>query len=116
MVAAEFDTGTISEALVSHSPGKNIVGYRELMSFPDFVKLWGTTLNVPTRIEYGEIGLPDEMKAEITDVFAAAEELGYWVYADKGVIHPKDLGLTSKELGTVEGWIKAHDWTQILNQ
>ena len=104
------------KALLDAPAGKQVIAYRELLSMPDFVALWGKTLGVETKlVRRLQPGVPEELSLELEETFAAAEEVGYWGHADKSVIHPKDLGLTRRELGTVEQWIKTRDWSTVLS-
>lgn len=112
-VAAEQDTGTITKALVELSAGKNVIAYRELMYFKDYVQLWSEIVGVPAAIEYGELPAPDDLRRELEETWGWAGEFGYWAYDDKSVIHPKDLEVTLS-LGTVEEWIKGQDWSSVV--
>lgn len=112
-VDAQHDTGVITAALVSQPAGKNVIGIREYVQFNDFLKLLEKHLGIKTRVNTGGIALPDELKEEIEQTFKAVDEFGY-TGGDPSVIEPKDLGLTSKELGTVEGWVRNHDWNSLL--
>lgn len=112
-VAAAKDTGPITKALVELPAGKNVIAYRELMDFVDYIKLWGKVLSVPTDVEYGSMSVPEDLKQEIEETWEFAGEFGYWAYADETVIHPKDLDV-KLELGTVEEWIKAQDWNSVV--
>lgn len=114
-VAAEKDTGSVIKALVELPPGKNVIAYRELMTFLDYINLWGDILGLPTAVNYGPLDAPDDLWKELEETWQWAGEFGYWAHDDKSVVHPKDLGI-SLELGTVEDWIKAQDWKSIVQQ
>lgn len=116
MVAAEKDTGALTYALVNQLPaGRNVVGYRQLMPIIEFINLWSKTLNVESRIEFGDLAAPEELRQELRESFAYAKEFGYWGFKDESVVHPKDLGVKI-EMGSVEEWIRDQDWSAILNQ
>lgn len=112
-VAADHESGAITRALVQLPAGKNVIAYRELLTWDEFVQLWGRTLGVQAKVEYGPLVAPEDIKQELEETWQYAEEFGYWAYEDKSVIHPKDLD-AKLELGTVEDWIKAQDWSSVL--
>lgn len=115
-VAAEEETGSLTYALVTQLPaGKNVVGYREYKSMNYFVELWGKALGKKTRVETGGLAnMPEELGLELTETFAYAREFGYWGN-DPSVVRPEDLGV-KLEIGTIEEWIHAQDWREILDQ
>jgi NmrA-like family len=49
-IATEFDTSRFVRALfLEVAAGKNLLAYREQLSFKDFMSIWSTTNNVPWR-------------------------------------------------------------------
>lgn len=63
-------------------------------------------MGVQAETEYGPLGAPADIKQALEETRQYTEGLGFYVYEDKNVIHPKDLD-AKLEIGTVEDWIKA---------
>ena len=75
-------------------PGKKLIAYRAYMSPEEFIKIWGKVNNVPAK--YREIST-EEMAAdpgtgrEGAESYAFVGEFGHEAWADKTVMHPKDV-------------------------
>ncbi|EXJ79100.1 hypothetical protein A1O3_08601 [Capronia epimyces CBS 606.96] len=117
LIAPRDDTGPFVKALVSLDPGKNLLAYRETLTFAEYADVWGRVLGVKTK--YVALGpdepwgaLPDTIKLDIEEGVGYFTEFG----ADGGdpsVVHPKDLGVPI-DLGTVADWIGKQDWSAVL--
>ncbi|RKK66413.1 hypothetical protein BFJ69_g15425 [Fusarium oxysporum] len=60
--------------------------------------------------------LPEELKLELGDNFAACNEIGYEARNDPTIIHPRDMQLKSPPtLDTVEDYWKKQDWSKVLD-
>ncbi|WQF90155.1 Putative NmrA-like domain, NAD(P)-binding domain superfamily [Colletotrichum destructivum] len=117
-IAAEEDTGPIVKRLIDESAGKNVIGYREWLTVPElalsFTKATGMKAESVT-LPKGEfhIPLPDELKLELEENFAAFNEFGYESRDDPTVVHPQDLE-SPPSLDTVENYWKKQDWSKIF--
>ncbi|EXJ91786.1 hypothetical protein A1O3_00336 [Capronia epimyces CBS 606.96] len=112
MVAAETDTGLFVQALLAAPAGKNLAAYRQWISGEDFVDLWAKTLGVKATLKFGSVdaALPD-FREELDHIFDFGLEYGYFGHSvDKSLIDPHQLD-PNLQLGTVEEWIKAQDWS-----
>lgn len=94
-VAPAEDTGPLVRALVNAEPGKNVLAFKELISFSEFVEIWGRTLGVRSR--YVHVGaedrwadMPDILAIDIEECTLYIAEFGY-DGGDPSVIHPKGV-------------------------
>ncbi|KAG6856862.1 hypothetical protein H0H87_012679 [Tephrocybe sp. NHM501043] len=119
MIHTRKDTGYLVRALIMAPPGKNLLGFGSLMSWNDYMKLWGKILGVGAR--YKQISVNDAAKLvpgdpktnmglEVAEGFAYMGEFGY-DGGDPSVIHPKDLGV---DMTSIEDYIRSENWSSIL--
>lgn len=89
------DTGKFVRALTQTSPGKNLKGVSQTLSYGDYLKLWGEVNGVPTR--YVKISkeqfyglLPPAAAQEFEEMNAFIAEFGY--YGDESaLLSPADV-------------------------
>ncbi|KAH9204493.1 hypothetical protein DL95DRAFT_319361 [Leptodontidium sp. 2 PMI_412] len=117
MVEARHDTGNFTKALVQVSPGKNLLGFGSMMSWNEWVHVWGRVHGVECRFErldrkFVEDTVPGGVGAEIADMFEYISDFGY-DGGDPSVVHPSSLGVEVPVL-TAEEYIKTEDWSSIL--
>ena len=98
-IVAEKDTGAFVEALVESPPGIDVLGYTRLMSWDDYVDLWGKTLGVRGRYqqmprEEFVAAVPEWLKREYDESFRYVAEFG-WAGGDPKVVHPEDVSFLS---------------------
>ncbi|KAI9284628.1 putative hscarg dehydrogenase, partial [Umbelopsis sp. AD052] len=91
-VVTQADTGKFVRALVQMSPGKDMLGASEMVTYGDYLKAWGDLNGVPTRFtsisaEEYEKGMPEVIAKEIQEGVAFNEEFG-WDGGEPGVLHP----------------------------
>ncbi|SPJ80074.1 related to nitrogen metabolic regulation protein nmr [Fusarium torulosum] len=118
-IAPEEDSGPIVKALVNEPAGKNIIAYRGWLTMPELAQ----TVTKATGLKAESItlpkgtfppDLPEELKLELGDNFAACNEIGYEARNDPTVIHPRDLK-SPPTLDTVEDYWKKQDWSKVLD-
>ncbi|KAK5063155.1 hypothetical protein LTR84_005231 [Exophiala bonariae] len=113
LIATSKDTGPLTKALVEAESGKNLIAYRGLITYDEFIGLWSRTLDIPaerdTQPDISDLPpfLPIE---ELLEGFGYMADFGYEAWEDTTVVHPKNLGVPI-ELGSVEDWIKQQDWS-----
>ncbi|KAK0111519.1 hypothetical protein ONS95_001873 [Cadophora gregata] len=117
MVDARHDTGTCTKALVQFPPGKNLLAFGSLMSWNEWVLLWGRIHGVKCTFvrmdrKVIENAMPGGIGEELADMFGYTSDFGY-DGGDKSVVSPKDLGVDFS-VSTAEEFIKAEDWSSVL--
>lgn len=87
--------GLYTKALVEVAPGKNLLGYGTMMSWNEWVVLWGrihgvkcTFHRLPRQIVVDAI--PGGIGEELADMFEYISDFGY-DGGDPSVVHPKDV-------------------------
>ena len=134
-IATELDTGPLTQALLQSPPGKNLVGYRELVSMDRYIEIFARVTGTKTErktmtFEETVSNMPEELGLEIAEVMAWAKEYGYaGEKVDKSVIgfeqasqNPQCRYIANDwtqlqipvKMGTVEDWVKAQDWSKVL--
>lgn len=124
-VWTQRDTGPLVRALVEAEPGKSLLGYSELMSWKEYMKVWARVLGLKLAGDDGSghkelsveeareaIEGPEELKTEAVESIQYVQEFG-WTGGEPGVLHPKDLG-ADKYTTRVEDYISQEDWTPLL--
>ena len=120
VVATEMDTGPLTHALLQSPPGKNLVGYREMMSIDQYIDIFKKVTGAKAQkmsITPEELmkNMPEELGLEIVEAMAWGKEYGYaGAKVDKSVIGYEQLEVPVK-MGTVEDWVKAQDWSMVLD-
>ncbi|KAG6908847.1 hypothetical protein DXG01_003013 [Tephrocybe rancida] len=119
MIYTRKDTGYLVRALIQVPPGKNLLGFGSLISWSDYMKLWGEILGVPTRYEQVDVDTAAKfdngergMGFEVAQGFAYMGEFGY-DGGDPSIVHPKDLGVECPTT-SIETYIRNEDWSAIL--
>ncbi|PVH81998.1 NAD(P)-binding protein [Cadophora sp. DSE1049] len=117
MVDARHDTGTCTKALVQVPPGKNLLAFGSMMSWNEWVALWGKIHGVKCTFvrmdrKVVENAIPGGVGEEYVDMLEYTSDFGY-DGGDKSVVHPKDLGVDVPVV-TVEEFIKGEDWSSVL--
>ncbi|KAI9690055.1 MAG: hypothetical protein M1820_010054 [Bogoriella megaspora] len=116
-VITHKDTGAFVKALVELPPGKDLHGFSEELTWPEFAKLWGDVLDVKATFKQvsNDVffeGLPDPLREELVETFAYVEEFGY-TGGDPDVLTPNQLGIEIP-LTSMEEYIKSEDWSSVL--
>lgn len=90
------ETGKFVHALANETPGKNLLAYSDLLKWSDYVKLWSSITGVPAAFEHSTVEVMNQLAPggygeEIGEMYAYAQDYGYWAEDDKTVIFPKDV-------------------------
>lgn len=95
LIAATKDTGTLTRALVEVEAGKNLLAYRGLITYDDFIGLWSRTVGIPAQRHPspGNPGVPEFLVEELKETFGYMAEFGYEGRDDPTVVHPKDVSM-----------------------
>lgn len=91
------ETGLYVKALVQAPPATHLLACSELMTWPEYVKLWSKTLGVPAVFERFTLDDMDKLGPggfgiEIGEMHAYAMEFGYWG-GDPSIVLPADVSL-----------------------
>ena len=83
------------KTLISAEPGKNLLAFRELMTFGEFAEIWGRSLGVkskyvPVSLDGQWTDMPDSLKIDIEEGAAYISEFGF-AGGDPSVIHTEDV-------------------------
>jgi hypothetical protein len=81
-VVTERDIGEFVKALVNASPGKDLLGVSESLTWPEWMEIWGKVLGVKAgfrRVSGEEFfeNLPEPLKRELGDTYEYVDEFGY---------------------------------------
>ncbi|KAG6875464.1 hypothetical protein C0993_009138 [Termitomyces sp. T159_Od127] len=137
MIDARKDTGHLVYALLQVPPGKTVMGFGSMISWDEYMKLWGNILGIPG-CRFQEIDLdtaaklvPGNMEVgyDIAEGIAFIGEFGF-AGGDFTVLYPQDVSirrcrpkfdnLTQVKLGvdcpttSMETYIQKEDWSSIL--
>ncbi|KIN00049.1 hypothetical protein OIDMADRAFT_166171 [Oidiodendron maius Zn] len=119
-IAADEDTGPIvKELVINEPPGKNMIAYRGYLTVQElalsFTIATGLKAEAVT-LPKGKFNLPlpDELKGELEDNFAALNEFGYESWDDPTINHPRDLKVPPS-LDTVENYWKKQDLLKVFS-
>ncbi|KAG6850400.1 hypothetical protein C0991_010409, partial [Blastosporella zonata] len=97
MIHTRKDTGYLVRALIQVPPGKNLLGFGSMISWNDYMKLWGEILGFPGS-HYKQVDVETVAKLapgdkdlgyEVAGGFAFMGEFGF-DGGDPTVIHPQD--------------------------
>ncbi|KAH0578965.1 hypothetical protein H2248_003145 [Termitomyces sp. 'cryptogamus'] len=120
MIDTGKDTGYLVRALIQVPAGKTLLGFGSMISWSDYMKLWGDILGLPGS-RYEQIGLETAAKLvpedrdlgyEIAEGFAFMGEFGF-DGGDPTVLHAQDLGVDCPTT-SMETYIRNEDWSSIL--
>ncbi|EKG13660.1 hypothetical protein MPH_09125 [Macrophomina phaseolina MS6] len=105
-VWAQRDTGPLVKTLVEAEAGVNLLGYSELLTWKEYMQMWGRVLGVKLGGDCGSgyksvsaeeikagIQGPEEMKMEALESMQYVQEFG-WTGGEPGVLHPKDVSVS----------------------
>ncbi len=92
------DTGNFVKALSQLPPGKHLLGFGDLLTWTEYVKLWSKITGFPAAFEKSTVAdmvkiAPGGRGEEIGETFAYMQDFGYWG-GDPSVIFPKDVSLS----------------------
>jgi len=97
-VETRKDTGKFVRALVKAGPGKNMLGVSQMVSFGEYMRIWGHVNGVEAR--HRQVGkeemeerlstLPEVARRELMESNAYVEEFG-WDGGETGVVRPWDV-------------------------
>ncbi|KFZ03600.1 hypothetical protein V502_10813 [Pseudogymnoascus sp. VKM F-4520 (FW-2644)] len=101
MVEPRHDTGHFTKALVQVAPGQNLLGFGSMMSWNEWVVIWGRVHGVKCRFErldrkIIENSIPGGIGEELADMFEYISDFGY-DGGDPSVVYPKDASHTSSQ-------------------
>jgi hypothetical protein len=99
------DAGEFVKALTKVPPGKNVLAFGDLLLWSDYVKLWSKINGVPAAFEHSTVDAMDKLAPggygeEIGEMYAYAQDFGYWAKDDTSVVFAKDV--SSNLLGFVQ--------------
>jgi hypothetical protein len=91
------DTGPFVKALVDLPAGTNLLATSENLTWPEFTKVWGDVLGV--KAIYKEVsfeehldGVPGGLNEELLDSFKCANEFGFGLENDLGIVTAEQVG------------------------
>lgn len=95
LIAAREDTGVLTKALVEGEAGKNLLAYRGLLTYDEFIGLWSRTLGIPAQRESSTdtSSVPEFLVEELKETFGYMADFGYEAWDDRTVVHPKDVSM-----------------------
>lgn len=96
-VATDEDTGPLVKALIGAEPGKNLLAFRELISFSEFAEIWGRSLGAKSKyVAVSPDGhwtdMPESLKIDIEEAAAYLAEFGF-AGGDPSIVHPEDVSM-----------------------
>ncbi|KAL2061271.1 hypothetical protein VTL71DRAFT_7544 [Oculimacula yallundae] len=114
------DAGKFVKALSEVSPGKNLLAFGDLLTWSEYVALWSRITGHPAAFEKSTVEALDKVAPggfgdEIGEMYAYAQDFGYWAKDDTSVIFPKDLGV-KVDATRIEDYIKNEDWSELINR
>ncbi|KAF2735962.1 NAD(P)-binding protein [Polyplosphaeria fusca] len=116
MVDVNADTGRFVDALVRAPAGTHMVGAGSVMSWDEFVGLWGARNGVVAAYrQVGREGMEEGMGSvgrEMADMLEYIERFGY-DGGDPSVVYPWDLGV-GVEWTTMEEYIEKTDFSSVV--
>ncbi|KAF5598394.1 hypothetical protein FPCIR_3122 [Fusarium pseudocircinatum] len=116
-IAPEEDTGPLVRALLEGKPGKQLIGYRELISLQEFVASFASVTGYESKLvtvpqeEFLAKVLPS-LQVPLCESLAFMEEFGY-TGGDTSIIHPAQLS-GSISLPTVADYVAKQPWNEVL--
>ncbi|KAL9567013.1 hypothetical protein ACKAV7_008782 [Fusarium commune] len=117
LISHDQDSGPFVRALIQNPPGKSVVGYRAWITPREFVRIFSKVTGYNTdllHIPPGEFSFDckEELRAELQDNFAFANEIGLHGGDNSPAVHPNELN-PPPQLGSVEDWIREQDWSKV---
>jgi hypothetical protein len=94
------DAGHFVKALTKVSPGKNVLAFADMLLWSDYVKLWSKITGVPAAFEHSTVEAmnkfaPGGYGEELGEMYAYAQDFGYWAKDDSSVVFAKDVSHSS---------------------
>ncbi|KAI8408006.1 hypothetical protein FOFC_10937 [Fusarium oxysporum] len=98
LISHDQDSGPFVRALIQNPPGKSVVGYRAWITPREFVRIFSKVTGYNTELLHippGEFTFDckGELRAELQDNFAFANEIGLHGGDDSPAAHPNELRL-----------------------
>lgn len=98
-VVTHRDTGVFVKALVDLPAGKDLLGVSQMMTWLQWMELWGEIVGVKAgfkRVSADEFfdGVPESLKMELADTYEYVEEFGY-DGGDPNVLMPGQVGFVT---------------------
>lgn len=99
------DAGQFVKAITKVEPGKNVLAFGDLLLWSDYVKLWSKITGVPATFEHSTVEMMDKLAPggygeEMGEMYAYAQDFGYWAQDDSSVVFAKDVSFPFFELIT----------------
>ncbi|KAF2021444.1 NAD(P)-binding protein [Aaosphaeria arxii CBS 175.79] len=107
------DTGPLVKALITSSPGKNLMGFSSQISFNEIAQIWSKSIGepvkfVPNTVEDVDKAMPGGHGRELGEMMAYINDPGYFggeeAVKELNLITPQDLGVTG--LSNVREFLK----------
>ncbi|EGU85983.1 hypothetical protein FOXB_03492 [Fusarium oxysporum f. sp. conglutinans Fo5176] len=113
LISHDQDSGPFVRALIQNPPGKSVVGYRAWITPREFVRIFSKVTGYNTELLHippGEFTFDckGELRAELQDNFAFANEIGLHGGDDSPAAHPNEVN-PPPQLESVEDWIREQD-------
>lgn len=95
-IAQDEDTGPIAKVLINEAPGKSVMGWREWLTLREVVAIFNEVTGYKAKtvqLPMGQFGFdcPPDLKPELLENWAFANEYGLEGRNDPDIIHPKDV-------------------------
>jgi hypothetical protein len=96
LISHDQDSGPFVRALIQNPPGKSVIGYRAWITLREFVRIFSKVTGHETEILHippGEFSFDckEELRAELQDNFAFADEIGLHGGDDSPAVHPNEV-------------------------
>lgn len=118
LVDARKDTGPFVRALLQIPPGVNLLGETSLVSWTEYMRVWGKLLGV-AKSEYEDVSdesydeaIPGGFGKELADMFRYMGDVGY-DGGDPESVRKEDLGVHIPDLTSLESYIREADWMSV---
>ena len=96
LIAHNQNSGPVVKAFIQESPGKSVTGNRGWLTLREFVGAFSKVTGYQTELDQLPLGqftfdCPPELKLEVQENHAFANEIGLHGGENSGAIHPKDV-------------------------
>lgn len=105
-------------ALLQIPPGVNLLGETSLVSWTEYMRVWGKLLGV-AKSEYEDVSdesydeaIPGGFGKELADMFRYMGDVGY-DGGDPESVRKEDLGVHIPDLTSLESYIREADWMSV---
>ncbi|QGI96430.1 hypothetical protein CEK26_009499 [Fusarium fujikuroi] len=101
LISHDQDSGPFVRALIQNPPGKSVAGYRAWITLREFVQFFSKVTGYKTELLHippGEFSFncKQELRAELQDNFAFANEIGLHGGDDSPAVHPNEWQILIK--------------------